>query len=125
MTGMTGTSSRRDWHGRPTALELVDATIGFLRDDLSPHVDERVRHQVRIAVHALEIVARELDLGPDQLEGHQARLRALGAPDDAALAERIRAGDLDDRPDLVTFLRADTRDRLLVANPRWLPSEDG
>jgi hypothetical protein len=106
-------------------LELVDATIGFLRDELSAHVDERIRHQVRIAVHALEIVARELDLGPAQQEAHQARLRALGAPDDASLAERIRAGELDDRADLVESLRADTRDRLLVANPRWLPSEPG
>ena len=33
-----------------------------------PRTSTTVRHQVRIAVHALEIVARELDLGPAQPE---------------------------------------------------------
>jgi hypothetical protein len=110
-------------HGRPTSLELLDAVVGFLRDQLPPHVDGSFHHQVRIAVHALEMVARELELGPGQLESHRARLRAFGVADDAELAARIRAGDFDDRADLVEALRADSRDRLLVANPRWLPPE--
>ena len=53
-----------------------------------------------------------------------AALRAgIGWEDDAALAEAIRAGRLDDHPGLRALLIADTRDRLLVANPRWLPPE--
>jgi hypothetical protein len=110
-----------DGHGRPTAPELVDAVIGFLRDQLSAHLDAPLRHQVRIAVHALEVVGRELQLGPDQLEAHRARLHALGVPDDASLAQAIRDGQFDDHPGLIEALRADTRDRLLVANPGWLP----
>ncbi len=62
-------------------------------------------------------------LGPGQLESHRARLEALGVTDDAELSDRIRSGEFDDRADLVDALRADSRDRLLVANPGWLPPE--
>ena len=112
-----------DLHGRPTVAELVDAITGFLRDQLSPQLEGPVKHQVRIAVHALEVVGRELELGPAQERDHRDRLAALGLADDAALAEAIRAGRLDNHPGLVDALRADTRDRLLVANPKWLPPE--
>ncbi len=81
------------------------------------------RHQIRIAVHALEIVGRELALGPSQEEAHRARLRELGFEDDASLADAIRSGRFEDRPALRRALREDTRDRLLVANPKWLPAD--
>jgi Domain of unknown function (DUF6285) len=81
------------------------------------------RHQIRIAVHALEIVVRELALGPEQEEAHRGRLRELGFDDDAGLAEAIRSGRLADSPALRRVLREDTRDRLLVANPGWLPAD--
>ncbi len=110
-------------HGRPTSQELVDAVVGFLRDQVSEQVEGPMRHQLRIAVHALEIVSRELALGPEQEAAHQAGLAELGFADDAALAETIRAGRVDDSADLRRFLREDTRARLLVANPRWLPPD--
>jgi hypothetical protein len=112
-----------DLHGRPTAAELVDAVAGFLRDELAGVIEGPLKHQVRIAVHALEIVGRELALGPDQAAVHRARLEALGVTTDAELAEGIKAGRFDEQPGLVDALRADTRDRLLVANPRWLPPD--
>jgi hypothetical protein len=110
-----------DLHGRPTAAELIDATILFLRDQLMEQLDGPLRHQVRIAVHALEVVAREMELGPDQAEAHAARLEALGVQTDAELAAAIRSGTVVDGSELRRLLREDTRDRLLVANPRWLP----
>jgi hypothetical protein len=114
-----------DLHGRPTAIELVDDVAALLRDILPDHLEGALRHQVRIAVHALEMVSRELELGPVQARAHRARLAALGAPDDRALADAIRAGEIDTGdPALRRSLTADTRDRLLVANPRWLPVED-
>jgi Domain of unknown function (DUF6285) len=112
-----------DLHGRPTAGELVEAVIGFLRDEVSAELDARFSYQLRIAIHALEVVGRELELGPAQLARHQSRLAALGVPDDAALAAAIRAGRLPDTPAVREALRADTRDRLLVANPKWLPPD--
>jgi hypothetical protein len=110
-------------HGRPTARELVDAVAGFLRDQLEPHVEGALRYQLRVAVRALEVVARELELGPPQEDDHRVRLAALGMADDRVLAAAIRAGRFDESPDLVQALRADARDRLLVANPRWLDSD--
>jgi hypothetical protein len=112
-----------DLHGRPTTAELVEAVAEFLRDQLAPQLEGALRYQVRIAVHALEVVGRELELGPAQERDHQDRLAALGVADDASLAAAIRAGQFDSHPGLVDCLRADTRDRLLVANPRWLPPE--
>jgi hypothetical protein len=119
----TSSGGGGDLHGRPTAIELVDAVAGFLRDELSPTVEGPFRHQIRIAVHALEVVSRELTLGPEQAAAHRARLEELGVETDAELAEGIRAGRFDDHPGLIEALRADTRDRLLVANPRWLQAE--
>jgi hypothetical protein len=112
-------------HGRPTSAELVDAVAGLLRDQLSEQVDGPMRHQVRIAVHALEVVSRELALGPEQEGAHRAGLAELGFDDDASLAEAIRAGSVADSPELRRILRADTRARLLVANPKWLPPDQG
>ena len=110
-----------DLHGRPTAAELVGATVAFLRDQLMENLDGPLKHQVRIAVHALEVVAREMELGPAQAAAHQQRLDLLGFASDGALAEAIRAGQIADNTELRQALRDDTRDRLLVANPRWLP----
>jgi hypothetical protein len=115
-------------HGRPTAAELIDAVASFLREDLAVSLDDetaaRLAHQIRIAVHALEVVRRELALGPVQAEAHRTRLDALGFADDRSLAHAIRSGELVDSHDLRTALRNDTRDRLAVANPRWLPPEE-
>ena len=116
-------------HGRPTAWELVDAVRTFLQAQVSEGVTGSApseganRHQMRIAAHALEVVGRELALGSAQEAAHQDRLHHLGFDDDASLAEAIRTGRLEDSPELRRALRQDTRDRLLVANPGWLPAE--
>jgi len=111
-------------HGRPSASELLEATIGFLRDQLSEHLAGQQLHQVRIAVHALEIVARELALRPRQDADHDARLGELGYDSDVSLAAAIRSGAVSDSPELRRILLDDTRDRLAVANPRWLEATD-
>jgi hypothetical protein len=112
-------------HGRPTSEELVDAVAALLRDQVSKQVDGPTRHQFRIAVHALEIVARELALGTGQERAHRAGLAELGFEDDASLAQAIRSGRVGDSPELRRVLRADTLARLLVANPKWLPPDPG
>ncbi len=108
-------------HGRPSATELLDATIAFLRDQLSPELEGSARHQVRIAVHALEIVFRELEMRPEHDAAHRTRLEALGFNTDRELADAIRSGAQPDSETLRRILVDDTRDRLEVANPRWLP----
>jgi len=108
-------------HDVPTAEELLEAVREWLERDLMPAVDGRLQFHARVAVNVLAIVERELALGPAQAEAHRARLAGLGVADEADLAARIRAGDLDDRLDEVKdVVWATVRDKLAVANPRYL-----
>jgi hypothetical protein len=105
----------------PTAAELVEAVREWLERDVAPEADGRLRFHARVAVNMLAIVERELVLGPAQAEAHAERLRQLGVADDAELARRIRSGELDDRLDEVkAAVAASVRDKLTVANPRYL-----
>ena len=55
---------------RPTAVELIEAVRDFLAGEVAPALADRsLRYRMRIALHALGIVAREV---PDE----EARLRA-------------------------------------------------
>jgi hypothetical protein len=110
-----------DLHGRPTAAELVEAVREFLERDVVDAVDGRVRFHARVAVNALSMVERELGVGREPELAHAERLAELGFDDDAALAAAIRRGDLDDRADEVrAAVWASVRDKLRVANPRYL-----
>jgi hypothetical protein len=107
-------------HDVPTAGELLEAVREWLERDLMPAVDGRLQFHARVAVNVLAIVERELALGPAQAEAHRARLAQLGVADEADLAARIRAGELDDRLDEVKdVVWATVRDKLAVANPRY------
>ncbi len=108
-------------HDMPTAAELVEAVREWLERDVAPEADGRLRFHARVAVNMLAIVERELALGPAQAEAHAERLARLGVADDAELAQRIRSGELDDRLDEVkAAVAASVRDKLTVANPRYL-----
>ncbi|MDQ1521075.1 MAG: hypothetical protein QOI55_2148 [Actinomycetota bacterium] len=112
---------------RPTAAELVAAVRAFLEDDVMPAVDGRVAFHTRVAVNALGIVERELELGPELDAGERARAAALLGHDgeprslEAELARAIRHGDLtfDDRA-VVEHVRATVRDKLRIANPKYV-----
>ncbi len=108
-------------HGRPTAAELVEAVREFLEGDVAAATEGRVRFHARVAANACAMVERELALGPAQAEALAARLAPFGAADEADLAATIRSGDLDDRTaEVSAAVRATVRDKLLVANPRYL-----
>jgi hypothetical protein len=108
-------------HDRPSAAELVAAVREFLEADVLEATEGRVRFHARVAINVLGIVERELALGPAQAAAHAERLARLGFADDAALAAAIRAGDLDDRDgEVKACLLESARDKLLVANPRYL-----
>ena len=108
-------------HDVPTAAELVEAVREWLERDVAPEAHGRLRFHARVAVNMLAIVERELVLGPAQAEAHAERLARFGVADDAELARRIRAGELDDRLDEVkAAVAASVRDKLTVANPRYL-----
>jgi hypothetical protein len=112
---------------RPTAAELTEAVREFLERDVMPAVEGRIAFHARVAVNALGMVQRELDLGADLDAAEQGRLQALlgraGSVDELTreLARRIRVGALDDRADeVLTAVRESVRSKLLVANPAHL-----
>jgi hypothetical protein len=108
-------------HDAPSARELVEAVREFLESDVLGALTGRARFHALVAVNALSIAEREMELGPAQAERHRARLAALGFADDAELAAAIRAGRTDDRhAELRAMLLETVRDKLLVANPSYL-----
>jgi aminoglycoside phosphotransferase (APT) family kinase protein len=105
-------------HGRPTAVELLDALGGFLEQDVSEATTGRVRFHTRVATRVVAMVARELELGPAQQERYREGLSRFGAATEHELAEAVRHGTLDDRvDDLAAFLAASVKDKLAVAHP--------
>jgi hypothetical protein len=116
---------------RPTATELVAAVRTFLEEDVMPAVEGRVAFHTRVAVNALGMVERELDLGPELEATERARaLAVLGARADdrtgargldATLAAAIRAGDLGlDDAAVVEHVRETVHDKLRIANPKYV-----
>ena len=115
---------------RPTASELVRAVREFLEGDVMAATEGRVQFHTRVAVNALGMIERELTDGPGFVAAERERAAAiLGHDGDAReleieLAAAIRNGSLDDRLDAVRdHVRATVREKLLVANPGYLPPE--
>jgi hypothetical protein len=107
-------------HDIPSAAELVEAVREFLQTDVMAATDGRTQFLARVSVNVLAMVERELRLGMQQAEAHGEGLRRLGVRDERALADALRAGELDDRIDEATeFVRATVADKLRVANPRY------
>jgi hypothetical protein len=101
--------------------ELVESVREFLEVDVFEATEGRVQFHTRVAVNVLRMVERELALGAEQAAAHEARLSALGYADDAELARAIRSGALDDRWNEVRdALAASVRDKVAVANPKYL-----
>lgn len=113
-------------HDTPTAAQLLEAVREFLERDVLAATDGRVRFHARVAAGVLRVVERELAQGDRQAGDHAARLAALRVADDAELATWIREGRLDDRYDEVkAAVAATVRDKLAVANPRYLDEQPG
>jgi hypothetical protein len=110
-------------HDVPSTGELVEAVREWLQSDVLAATDGRLQYHTRVAINVLSIVERELALGATHEEAHLDRLRSLGVADDAALAVAIRSGALDDRLSEVRALVWESvRDKLAVANPKYLTS---
>jgi len=112
---------------RPSAAQLVTAVREFLEHDVMPATEGRVQFHTRVAVNMLDTVARELDLGAGFASEERQRAAALlghdGEPDtlERELAAAIRSGALDDRDAVRAHVRATVREKLLIANPGYLP----
>ena len=113
-------------HSHPTAAELLDATIEFLTNAVTPAVPAEHAFGFRVALNALTMVRRELDSAEDDDAAHRSRLAAIGFADDAALADALRAGEVpaDRMPQVRAVLLADAEARLRVVNPRFVADYD-
>jgi hypothetical protein len=115
-----------DVHSHPSAAELLDATIEFLTDAITPTVPVEQAFHFRVALNALGIIRRELQSSADDDAAHRSRLAAIGYADDAALAVALRAGEVpaDRMPQVRASLLADAEARLRVVNPRFVADYD-
>jgi hypothetical protein len=115
----------------PTAAELVEAVREFLERDIFPTVDGRRQFHTRVAMNVLGIVQRELEQSHRTDAEERARLVALLQRDadsdrsltdlNMELAAAIRDGSLAaSREELIDHLRATLRDKLAIANPKYL-----
>ena len=113
---------------RPSAAQLVTAVREFLERDVMAATEGRVNFHTRVAVNVLNTVTRELELGDGFAAAERQRAAALLGHDGGAdalereLAGAIRSGALDDRDaGLRAHVRATVREKLLIANPGYLP----
>jgi hypothetical protein len=108
-------------HDAPSIAQIVEAVREWLERDVMTSTDGRLQFHTRVAVNMLSMVERELAVGEEQAAAQSDRLAQLGVADEAELARKIRAGELDDRLDEVRALVwASVRDKLSVANPKYL-----
>jgi hypothetical protein len=114
---------------RPTASELVTAVREFLERDVMATTEGRVQFHTRVAVNVLSIVARELDQADTLARGERRRAATLLGHDgepralERELATAIRSGALDDRlAEVREHVRATVAEKLLIANPGYLPN---
>jgi len=121
---MVAATPGADLHGRPTAAELVAAVRDHLAEDVAPGLERGAAYHLRVAGNALDVVARQLELGPALDAAHAARLAALGVADERELAAAVRSGEVADDPAVGAAIRAAVVDRLRVANPAWLHPSD-
>ena len=92
---------------RPDARELIEAVSEFLGSEVLPTLeDHRLRFRTLVALNALAIAYRELTSEP------------VPELDAAAMARRIRAGDI--RPGDLAMLKDHVAAKLRISNPAYL-----
>lgn len=111
---------------QPAPAEILPPIVAFLRDDVLPKLAGRDLYQLRVAINALDLIGRQLDLAPASDAAELARLAALLGHDgtlealNAELAQRIASGDLTlATPGLAAHLRATAMEKLAVDQPRY------
>jgi hypothetical protein len=111
---------------RPTAPELLDAVKSFLENDVKSELADHTAFNMMVALKSLDIVQRELELGPEFAEaekarlmeilGHGGTLRALNEE----LTTRIREGALSLDDALVkAHLIATTKAKVQIDQPKY------
>jgi hypothetical protein len=110
----------------PTPTELINAVADFLRNEITPAIKGHNAFKLRVAINALDLVTRQLELQQGSEAAEAARLSQLLAMQGSlgdmnrALADRIAAGEVDLKtPDLADHLWQTTMDKLAVDQPNY------
>lgn len=116
---------------RPDTRELVKAVTGLLQTSILPQSSGRLAFEIRVAINALELVARQIakseEVHGDELHrledllGHQGALMDLNRE----LCTRIADGTCDTTDKkLVDHLWATTMEKLAVDQPSYAAFRD-
>jgi hypothetical protein len=110
----------------PTPEELIKAVADFLRNDIAPGISGHSAFKLRVAINALDLVARQLALEEASDAAEVARLSQLLGMQGAlgelnqALADRIASGEIDlGKRGLAEHLWQTTMDKLAVDQPNY------
>ena len=110
--------------GEPRAAQLIEAVAGYI-ESIAPSLGGRDAFHGRVAVNALRIVVRELELGPAAEARELQGLAALGCPgrlEEArrALCAAIRSVELTlEHGQLAEHLLRCTADRVAIEQPNY------
>lgn len=111
-------------HTFPDAAEIVAAVREFLAGEVMPGTTGALSFHARVAANLLATLEREIAAGSDAEDVFAGRLAALGVADEDELARMIRDRRAGlDTPSLVDTLAWATRERLKVANPKYLDDD--
>ena len=112
----------------PDIDQLLESVAAFLREQVAVQSTGQLAFHARVAANTLDIVRREIRLGPDAQARELQRLLALPGADattdlfeaNRRLCERIAAGATDARtPGLLEHLMQTARDKLAIDQPGY------
>lgn len=111
---------------QPSAIELIDAVTEFIRNHAMPQLQGHAAFHALVAANALDIVRRELEIGPEANRQERERLIALLGRDgtlaelNRALCQKIRTGQMgQETPGLVDHLWGVTLTKLAIDQPKY------
>lgn len=111
---------------QPSAIELVEAVTEFIRNHAMPQLQGHAAFHARVAANALDIVKRELEIGPDAATAEMTRLKMLLSKDgtldelNRELCEKIEKGEVTlDTPGLREHLWETTLTKLAIDQPKY------
>jgi aminoglycoside phosphotransferase (APT) family kinase protein len=115
----------------PTRSELLTGVRDFLRKDADAELKGRNQFLSRVSANALDIVLRELSLGPDarawEVQGLSALLKTTGPLHELRekLCVAMRGGDIDlKRSDLHSYLRDSVFARVMIDQPGYAGAQE-
>jgi len=123
---LVGEGDARHSSDMPRADELLESVRDFLRNDVMGATGGRTRFLSRVASNSLDVVRRELALGPGLRARERERLGALlGSNDDLSalrwrLVHDLRSGRMPlDQPELAEYLRESVVNQVAIDQPGY------